>query len=129
MNVPRFQRFPIDTAVYNNSLRITSKIIDRDLVGRIRKIIIDTIGADPYMDPAYRGQKFVKARQLFMHFITVYANYSYADAAYLVGKDHASVNHANKCIEKYINSELEYKLAYDTIERKIKEAVSKYKSN
>jgi chromosomal replication initiation ATPase DnaA len=91
----------------------------------IRKAVKDVTGIDPYCEAEYRGTEFVKARQLFMYFIRKYANYSQFATARLLGKDHSTVVHAERSVDKYRAIESDYCEMFDMIEMKIKTRKSK----
>ena len=117
MNIPRFNRHPIDTFIYGQMIkRITPR---QDKVGKIRAIITKHL-ADPYTDPAYRGKKYVKARQFFLYFVYKYAEFSQEAAASLLNKDHATTFHSIKCVNNHNEREEDYFKLFKLIESEVK---------
>ena len=113
MNVPRHKYNPIDTSIVQRMTRKESPKLDK--VGHIRKIIRDITGYDPYMDPSYRGTKYVTSRQLFLYFVHHYAGFNQTDAATILGKDHSTVVHACNKVEQFRKIETSYKDNFDKI--------------
>lgn len=115
--VPRHLKNPIDTFLYNSAIhKIEPKL---NLIGHIRKIVRDETGADPYMDPKYRGVEYVTSRQLFLYFVRRYCNLSLYETGKLLNKDHATVVHAEKSVKKFKDIEMDYKGIFDAIEKRI----------
>jgi chromosomal replication initiator protein len=118
MIVPRFKRSPIDTSIYN--WYTIKKRVSVSFVDKIREIVKNVTGIDPYIENKYSGMEFVMSRQLFMYFIRKYTKLSLRKTGQLVGKDHATVIHAEKCVNKFIDTEKSYQALYNEIETKIK---------
>ena len=89
------------------------------MVDKIRKYVTDETGIDPYVDSEYQGGEFVTSRQLFMYFVRRHAKLSLYATGRLIGKDHSTVAHAEKTVEKYREVEKSYRAMFDNIERKI----------
>jgi len=113
MNLPRHSKHPIDSSVYNRMMHRPVKKLDK--IGEIRKAIKDVTGADPYMDPSYRGTKYVTARQLFLYFVHKHAGLTQDEAGMLLCKDHSTVVHAVKNVNKFNEIETTYKENFDKI--------------
>jgi hypothetical protein len=120
MNIPRLQRQPIDTFVYNQ-MRVKKCIYSGDLVNRIREIVSEATGFDPYHKPQSLMSEYVKSRQLFMYFVREYAKLSQYSTGRLIGKDHSTVVHAEKSVLKFKDIEKEYAKTFNLIETKILE--------
>ena len=120
MNVPRFQRNPIDTSIVAQMMNKKSPP-ELTYVDRIRRIVKDVTKVDPYLNNGYREGELVKSRHLFMFFVKRYTGMSLLATGRLVGKDHASCIHAIKCVKKYIEIEPAYRETYLIIEKKIEE--------
>lgn len=90
------------------------------MVQRIRRIVTDVTGIDPYCESTYQMSEFVKARQLFFYFVRKYAKLSLYATGRLLGKDHSTVVHAEKCVIKFRDIEVNYRGSFDLIEKKIK---------
>jgi chromosomal replication initiation ATPase DnaA len=122
ISVPRFQRSPVDTFRFSQMMkkrRVSYKPVSTTLIERIREIVISETGYDPYHEPENRLKEFVTARQLFIYFVRKYAKLSQKATGTIVGKDHSTVNWAEKCVKKFRILEPEYCQQFDNIENKI----------
>ena len=120
MNVPRFKKHPIDTSVYNHAInwRSNSAYI-MDIIECIRKAVKDITGDDPYLETGKRDKNLVTARQYFMHFVSVKTRLTQREVGALLKKDHATVVHANNCVNKFIENEPRYRNIYELIDNKL----------
>jgi chromosomal replication initiation ATPase DnaA len=117
MNIPRFQRSPIDTSVYNY---MKFGRYHKDIsIQKIRTVITKVKGVDPCDTTAYRGAKFIESRQLFMHFIRKYIKLTQDETGKIVDKDHSTVIYAEKCVGKFKNNEPRYNELYKLIDKQI----------
>jgi hypothetical protein len=132
ISIPRHSKTPIDTYTFN---RIYSKkyyvpSFNKDgespLVHKIRNFVTKETGHDPYDESQDREGLFVTSRQLFLYFIRKYVKnyngtkYSQKTTGNLVGKDHATVAYAEKCVDKFYKQEKEYRDIYNKIDDSIK---------
>jgi chromosomal replication initiation ATPase DnaA len=119
MNIPRHQQHPIDTSIvvrmakYNNNY---SKPAIKAPIEKIRQAIIDVTGYDPYCEPANRLKEFVQARQLFLFFVRHYIKLSQASVGLIIGKDHATVNYAEKCVKRFRLLEPAYAMTFKKLD-------------
>lgn len=90
------------------------------MVQKIRRIVTEVTGIDPYCEVKYQMSEFVKTRQLFFYFVRKYAKLSQYATGQLLGKDHSTVVHAERCVEKFRKIEVNYRESFDMIENKIK---------
>lgn len=113
---------PVDTSVVARMSRLRKPYylpIHTTLVETIRKIVINVTGYDPYYEPISRIKEFVIARQLFVFFIRKYVKMTQKATGQLVGKNHATINHAEMCVRKFVLLEKKYRILYDKIEIQI----------
>jgi chromosomal replication initiation ATPase DnaA len=123
MNVPRFSRSPIDTSVYNFYMIKRKPLLN--LVERIRYIIAYETGIDPYSEVKYRKGELIKSRQYFCYFVRKYAKLSQSATGRLIGKDHATVLYAERCVEMFKETEKSYLNTFNEIERKIEKLINR----
>lgn len=107
------------------TLNCRKKKPDDNIISRIRKIVTDVTGIDPFAETNYRMSEFVKSRQLFIYFVRKYAKLSQYATGQLLGKDHSTIVHAEKCVQKYKDNEVNYRQSFDAIESKIKNTLNK----
>ena len=122
ISVPRFQRSPVDTFRYNQMIarqRHSYMPVATLLIEKIRNAIISETGYDPYYEPVTRLSEFVRARQLFMYFVRREVKMSQLATGQMLGKNHSTVNHAEKCVNKFRLLESDYRNLYERIENKI----------
>ena len=126
ISVPRFQRSPVDTFRFSQMIRTgktcympTSPI----MVEKIRWVIVAETGYDPYYEPVNRVGEFVRTRQLFMYFIRKYVKMSQLATGQMLGKNHSTVNHAEKCVNRFRLLENDYRMLFERIEAKILKAL------
>jgi chromosomal replication initiation ATPase DnaA len=119
--IPRHIKTPVDAYQYSIAMRNQHQYKSKLQV--IRKVITDVMGIDPYFDSDYQGAEYVKSRQLFFYFVRKYEKLSFYATGQLLGKDHATVIHAEKCVEKYKGQELEYHEKFEAIEKRIKQQI------
>jgi chromosomal replication initiator protein len=117
INVPRFRKNPIDTSVYNWYTIKRKPILNN--VDFIRQYVIEFTGIDPLINKQCRKSEYVKARQLFMYFIRKNTSLSQSQVGEIVSKDHASVFHAEQCVQKFMTVEKGYRYIVEEIESKI----------
>jgi chromosomal replication initiation ATPase DnaA len=104
ISVPRFHRNPIDTFIFNQAMRrirMNHKPLLSEKVEKIRKIISIITGYDPCIKSKRRYKELVLSRQLFLYFVRKYTNLNQERTGELIGKDHATVHHAERCVEKW----------------------------
>jgi chromosomal replication initiation ATPase DnaA len=97
---------PIDTSVYYGMIKPINKSVN--IIRVIRRTVMEVTGTDPYFNQLYRGKRFVMARQLFLYFVRKYTSLSQDETGQLIGKDHSTVVHAEKCVEKFRDTEKHY---------------------
>jgi hypothetical protein len=122
ISVPRFQRSPVDTFRFSQMIRkgkTPYQPVTTVLAEKIREIIILETGYDPFFEPVTRLGESVRARQLYMYFIRKYVKLSQLATGQLLGKNHATVNHAEKCVNKFKLLESDYRNLYCKIDDKI----------
>ena len=121
ISVPRFQRSPVDTFRFSQMIRkqYNNRPHSTSLIERIREIIIGVVGHDPYDEPKGRRKEYVKARQLFLFFVRRYTKLSQQASGEIIGKDHATVVHAEKCVKRFSILEADYGRQYAKIETEI----------
>ena len=117
MNIPRFQKNPIDTSIYYSM--ILPEAAEISFIEKIRRIVRDVTGTDPYVSNGYRQSELVKSRQLFLYFVRINTMMSQESVGQLVNKDHATVIHAERCVRKYKEIEPAYRMMFDQIEKRI----------
>ncbi len=120
MIVPRFIKHPIDTSVHNRMMSYVRPKKSNDKIERIRQIVRSVTGIDPYTEPQFNGTEFVKSRQLFLYFVRKKVKLSLYATGRLLGKDHSTVCHAEKSVEKFRDIEKDYSEMFDKIENEIK---------
>ena len=123
ISIPRFQRSPVDTSIYSRMMQKKEYKPDV-MVTRIRMIIAQHIGSDPMLITRDHHQKPVMARQLFLHFVRKHLGYSQLTTGKLIGKNHATVFHAEQCVEKFRVIEPGYADIYNSINSKILEIIN-----
>ena len=117
ISVPRFQRSPIDTSVfYRMTVPVNPQV---NVIKSLRKIITNITGIDPYIDQKHRGSRRVQSRQLFLYFVRKYTRLTQEETGRLVGKNHATVVHAEKCVEKFVFLENDYKSIHSKIREEL----------
>lgn len=122
ISVPRFQRTPIDTFRFSQMIRRQKHSyapINTLMIEKIRKAIITETGYDPYYEPVTRLAGFVRARQLFMYFVRREVKMSQLATGQMLGKNHSTVNHAEKCVNRFRLLESDYRDLYERVENKI----------
>ena len=116
MNIPRLT--PIDTSVYSFMMKMKDQ--KSNPIKLIRNVISKVTGVDPYVDQKWRDSSHVQSRQLFLYFVRKATNLTQTQVGQLVGKDHASVNHAERCVEKWLSLENKYKSTFNKISDELK---------
>jgi chromosomal replication initiation ATPase DnaA len=114
---------PIDTSVYYQM--ILPKTVTINFIEKIRRVVKNVTGIDPYASNGYRQGEFVKSRQFFLYFVRVNTMMSLNAVGLLVNKDHATVLHAEKCVKKYKEIEPAYRMMFDEIEKRIEKLKTK----
>jgi hypothetical protein len=90
------------------------------LLQNIRFIIKDVTGYDPYDRVTDQSQELVLPRQLFLYFAKQIGRASLAKVGNELGKDHATVMYAIKCVEKFRVLEPAYAEIFTKIEKRVK---------
>jgi len=119
MNIPRLS--PIDTSIVQRMRKLRPA---KNITDLIVCIVRNELGVDPLAYRHYRGERLVTARFMFMVFMVKYSKETYKLISSVVGKDHATVNHAIKKVQDLCDTDPEYKLIYDRIDYKIKSNLS-----
>jgi len=122
LTVPRFKRSPIDTSIYSQAMLWKKKpyrAIYDSLIENIRDLVKNETGYDPCAASQRRTRELVTSRQLFIHFVRRYTRLSQETTGAILGKDHSTVFHAEKCVNKFKEIENEYAELYDRIDGKI----------
>lgn len=88
----------------------------------IQKIVCDYVGVPiEEINTKTRKREIVQARQLSMYFAKIYTKASLANIGLHCGnKDHATVLHAYKTVNNLIETDKQFKLCVDDIEKKLK---------
>jgi len=87
---------------------------------KVAQIIEDEIGYSPLNNYRYQGQRFVKARYLFVNMMVKYTNWTYTEIGKLIRKDHSTVNHSLKYIANYLATDSRFVSSYNIIETKVR---------
>jgi chromosomal replication initiation ATPase DnaA len=120
MNVPRFQRHPIDTSVYNTMMNRRKYVsYSADVIENIRQVVTEITGIDPYFEPNSRDKELVTARQYFMHFAYKKTSLTQKQIGLLLNKDHATIVHNNICVSRFLKNEPGYRNMYRLIDNKL----------
>jgi hypothetical protein len=88
---------------------------------KVAQIIEAEIGYSPLNNYHYQGQRFVKARYLFINMMVKYTNWTYTEIGKLIRKDHSTVNHSLKYITDYLATDSRFVSSYNIIDTKVKE--------
>jgi chromosomal replication initiation ATPase DnaA len=83
-------------------------ITEADKIEMIRNIIIKHTGKDPCVMTEIKEDDLVMPRQLLMYFLRVHLKLSLRRSGEMVGKDHATVVYAKKCVKKFCDIEPKY---------------------
>jgi hypothetical protein len=103
-----------------NVISFRCKKLPLGIIARIRLIIKEVTGFDPYIKIRSRKGEFVRSRQFFCYFVKNHTNLNLTAIGNLIGgKDHSTVIHAIKCVNKFKEHETDYKIYYNMIEEKI----------
>ena len=122
ISVPRFQRSPVDTFLFSQmmkTVKVTYKPKPILSIDKIRGIIIDKTGYDPYHQPEVQFKEYVKARQLFIYFVRQYTELTQTAVGNLIGKNHSTVCWAESCVKKFTQLEADYAILFNSIESDI----------
>jgi len=92
-------------------------------VNFISKKIYDEIGVHPFNNTKYRGRDHVVSRQLLMYFLHNYTKISDNKIAGLLGKDHATINHALKTIENLKDTDKDFAEQVSRIDEIVKKKI------
>jgi hypothetical protein len=129
--IPRLQKLPVDSYAFNQlfSKKIYSPgLIKKEVpifINKIRNFVMSETGHDPLNEMGNQHGEYVTSRQLFMYFVRKYVKdingkkYSQKKTGELVGKDHSTCIHAEKCVEKFYDTELTYRNMYNRIDTSI----------
>jgi chromosomal replication initiation ATPase DnaA len=120
INVPRFNKLPIDTSVYGQMISLSKLRAPNNSIEGIRQAVWRATEIDPYMNTRLRDARYVKSRHLFFYFVRMYSGLSQTDTGRLLGKDHATVNIALKCVEEHRAKEPDYKRIFELIEERVR---------
>jgi hypothetical protein len=126
ISVPRFKRSPVDTSQYKQMLNFSSlqdRPIVRDIITDIRFIVKEETGHDPFICGTSRKKEFVASRQFFVYFSRKYSYLTFSEIGSFLGRDHATVMYALKCVNKFRSFEKPYRDKFNAISKKVKYAV------
>jgi hypothetical protein len=112
---------PIDTWIYNYYVNRKPRNKFPAQIDRIRYIVKEVTGYDPCFGTKYQTMERVMSRQLFIYFVRLNVKISQQRLGDIIGKDHATINHAIKCVNKYKDIEPEYATIFQTIDKKLQQ--------
>jgi hypothetical protein len=118
--IPRHIKTPVDAYQYSIAMRKPAIYTPNDLVRTIRDAVERVIGVNPLNAIYHRKHEFVEARQLFAYFVKRESLLTLQEVGDLIGKDHASISHSLKCVEKFTQTEKLYKEKFEAIDKIIK---------
>jgi hypothetical protein len=87
---------------------------------KVAQIIEDETGYSPLNNYKYQGQRFVKARYLFINMMVKHTNWTYTEIGKLIRKDHSTVNHSMKYIANFLATDARFTASYYNIDAQVK---------
>jgi chromosomal replication initiator protein len=103
-----------------NVITLRCKKLPETIPQKVRRIIREVTGVDPYIKQRTRKREFVQSRQLFCYFVKNYTKLSLVSIGSLLGgQDHCTVMYAIECVEKFKATEIFYGKIVQQIDDKI----------
>jgi chromosomal replication initiation ATPase DnaA len=90
------------------------------IIKRVREIVNEETGFDPFNSPKFRKREFVLSRHIFLTVLLDQHIMTYAQVGLILGKDHSSVSASKKAIQDLYDTDKEFRLLYDKIQKRVK---------
>lgn len=118
MNISRLK--PIDDSIVRRMMKY--RIIPIiPMYEKIRGVIKEETGYDPFISRGYRGTSQILSRYLFVAMMVKYTDHPYREIADMIWKkNHSSVNHCMIQVNNLCDTDKQFKELYERIENKIK---------
>lgn len=119
MNVPRFEKHPIDTSIVQR-MRRYKKNYGQPVYEKIRQVVKEALGIDPFESNGCRNGDLVQARQFFIAMMVRHTRMKYETIGGLVGKDHSTITNTMRVVNNLRETDKYYDQIYNEINSKIK---------
>jgi hypothetical protein len=119
MNLGCHKYNPPDAVIFRE-MRPGSKRYNDSFENKLAKLIFSKVGVDPLTRRSFRGGKYVKARNLFTSMMLRNTKKTYAEISLLLHKDHSTVNHVLKYISDMNETDYDFRILYNEIEKETK---------
>ena len=119
MNIPRHKYNPIDSSIIQR-MRNYKKLTDKPIYEKIRRVVKEIHGVDPFESNGCRNGELVQARQFFIAMMVRHSRMKYETIGSLIGKDHSTVSNTMKAIKNLRETDKYYDQMFKEIDTEIK---------